>query len=151
MILSNNCTMTLSVGEIQCQPMVNHNDGMFKHCTKSHNALVHNAQLCFYEFWVMRDWNLVVGILTILGGDILVYPGIVVYQHTLALKFRVHVVIFLNVCWTIFLMMRRIEVFRKVICKIIITSLPIYIKFLVGDTIFDPIKSHVPCFTLFFF
>ena len=51
------------------------------------------------------------------AGNIWVYPDIVVYQHTLALKFRVYVVTFLNVCWENLFMMRRIEVFRKVICK----------------------------------
>ena len=137
---SNICTMTLLVGVIQCQPLINYNGGIFKYFTNRHNMLVHSGQLCCYEIWVMNDWTLLIGILTILGGDnILVYLGIVVYQHTLALKFRMYVVIFLNVCWSNLLMMRRIEVFCKVICKVIITSLPIYIKSFVSDAVFDPI------------
>ena len=55
MRLSNNCTMMLSVGAIQCQPLVNHNGVMFQYCTNSHNTLVHNGQLYCYEFRVMND------------------------------------------------------------------------------------------------
>ena len=81
MVLSNKKKMTLLVGAIEYQPLVSYNGGVFKYCTSSHNIIVQDGLLCCNKFWFMCDWNLVFGILTTSGGNILVYQFIVVYLH----------------------------------------------------------------------